>query len=181
VNSASPLRGRAAGARTDCELEPDVLDALRTGRWPARADEALREHVATCHVCADLITVAQGLLADGEAALDEAVVPRAGVVYLRAQRRAREEAARIASWPTLAVQALALACAAGLLLALAGPVSGWAASSIAWIDVGWPAWPALTLSDLRDASPIVRTGLLVAGLAGIVLGPVAIYLAAAHD
>ena len=39
----------------DCGREDDVLDALTSGRWPDRADDELRSHVATCAICADVI------------------------------------------------------------------------------------------------------------------------------
>ena len=48
----------------DCCREQDVLDALTSGRWPDRADEELRAHVAACAICADVVDVAGALLED---------------------------------------------------------------------------------------------------------------------
>ena len=41
-------------ARFECPHESDVLTAVYTRRWPDRADETLRAHVATCEICRDL-------------------------------------------------------------------------------------------------------------------------------
>jgi hypothetical protein len=75
---------------TDCRFEQDVLDAIASRRWPAKADDALRAHVAACESCADLAAVAGALVNEEELAYAEARVPSSGAVWHRAQLRARE-------------------------------------------------------------------------------------------
>ncbi len=102
----------------ECDREDDVLDALAAERWPERCDEDLRTHVNACAVCADLAEVAAALLDDREAAWREARVPPAGVVWWRAQLRAREEAARAAGRPLAFIQGVAASVAVWLIVAL---------------------------------------------------------------
>ena len=42
----------------DCELESEVLAAVLQNRWPERVDASLREHVAACAICADVVAIA---------------------------------------------------------------------------------------------------------------------------
>lgn len=122
---------------SECAFEPDVLDAVASRRWPARADQALRAHVASCGSCADLAAVAGALLYEEDAAYAEARVPPAAAVWHRAQLRARDEAARAAARPIGFVQGLAVSCGVAALIAAA-----------AW---GLPILYAL-LPDLRGAA-----------------------------
>ena len=48
------------------ELPEDVLDALASSRWPHRVDAELSNHVASCAICRDVITVAAAMQADPE-------------------------------------------------------------------------------------------------------------------
>src|SRR5512132_2637299 len=91
----------------ECTREVDVLDALAAQRWPHRCDEELRAHVQACEVCADLVAVAGALLEDHDAAYAQARVPSAGIVWWRAQLRAREEDGRAAARPIAFVQGVA--------------------------------------------------------------------------
>ena len=115
--------------RTDCGRERELLDALASERWPERADEELRAHVAACAVCADVLAVALPLLREQEAASLDAQVPTAAIVWWRAQARARQEAARAAARPITIAQGLAFASVAGLAAAFGGfalpLVRGW--------------------------------------------------------
>jgi len=103
---------------TECDREPDVIDAVTSGRWPERCEGELRGHVAGCAICADVVAVANALQEEHEFARREARVPPAGRVWWRAEMRARQEAARRATQPITVVQGLAGACAAGLIFAL---------------------------------------------------------------
>ena len=50
--------------RVECCHEDDVLDALTSGRWPDRADDRLRTHVAACAICADIVDVSGAIPPD---------------------------------------------------------------------------------------------------------------------
>jgi len=163
-----------------CPRESDVLDAVSAGRWPDRAPADLRAHAGTCPICAALGTVAAALRDEHDAEWSAARVPDAGVLWRRAQLRARAEAARIATRPIAAAQGVALACAAGLAVAFLG-------AGLAWITP-WLDWLAASVSTLgADALTVTA----VASLAGravalaftiwIVLGPVVLYLVLADE
>ena len=115
---------------TECLREADVLDEIGAGRWPEHAPVALREHVASCPVCADLALVASGLRAEGDAARADIAsipLPSAGQVWWRAELRARQEKAELAQRPIAAVQIVA---AVVVLLALGSGI--WAFAPGAW-------------------------------------------------
>jgi hypothetical protein len=132
-----------------CAREQDVLDAIAARRWPERCDRDLRAHVAQCAVCADLAEVAPVLRDDHDGIWREARVPSAGLVWWRAEMRARREAARVATRPILVVQiaaALSAVVVGGFLLwALGASPTAWARDAADWL--GRPgaasAWPAL--------------------------------------
>ena len=48
----------------ECPRESDVLDALASARWPNRVERELSDHVASCVVCQDVITVASAIQTD---------------------------------------------------------------------------------------------------------------------
>jgi hypothetical protein len=108
---------------------------------------------------AELATLLQ---ADHRAACDESHPPPAGVVWWRAERRARHEAARIAARPTTVMQAVALACAAGVAVALLQFLAPWLRQ---WFGVA----ERLTTTSV--------TALALMALAPLVLVPLALYFA----
>lgn len=162
---------------TECPFETDVLDALASRRWPARADASLRAHVAQCAGCADLAEVAGALLNDEDAALAAARVPAAASVWHRAQLRAREEAVRAATRPIGFVQGLAFACAIAALMAAGAwglPILWSALPELAGVRAVFrlPAMPSFDL----DATALWSNTTLVIGVGvWIVLAPVALY------
>ena len=91
----------------DCCREDDVLDALTSGRWPDRADDELRAHVATCAICADVVEVASAVLEVRDDEPGEMRIPSSAVMWWRAQMRARQEAAREAARPITVAQVVA--------------------------------------------------------------------------
>jgi hypothetical protein len=150
----------------ECPRESDVLDALASARWPHRVDRELADHVASCAICADVVSVADAIRADADAAWQEAGVPSAGQVWWRAEIRARHEAARNASRPIGVAQGVA----AALLLAATG-IAGW----FAWPSIrGTLAWAA-ALTQSPVLGPIA-VPLLVALGALLVVAPLALYL-----
>lgn len=158
----------------ECPREQDVLDAIAACRWPDR-DVDLRAHVEACEVCRDLADVASALTYEHQASVEEmTALPSADVVWWRAQIRARTDAAHAASRPIAVVQALAIACAVGVVVGLAG--------NAAWGLPLWARWftgatAAVAAAAGTDAVGLaLRGGVLAIGV-WLVLAPVAVYLA----
>jgi hypothetical protein len=116
-----------------CQREGDVLDALASARWPHRAGEELIQHVASCEICQDVITVASAIQSDHDVAYREANVPSSGQMWWRAEMRARQDAIREASRPVAVAQGVAVVLA--LVVAIAA---------------AWFAWPSV--HDLLSTS-----------------------------
>lgn len=170
-------------SRADCSREPEVLDAVRSGRWPLRCDRDLAAHVNTCTVCAELAVIASAFAAevDGESRALEPVLPAAGAVWWRAQRRAREEALRRATRPVRVTQFIAVASAAGIVAAVGGLAGDWLSSWVAWfVGLRMPAvLPAG--SGFFDLPLPVQAAAVLAALAVGVLAPAAVYLGLADQ
>jgi predicted anti-sigma-YlaC factor YlaD len=129
--------------RVDCEFEPEALAAALQSRWPGRVDAVLREHVAGCPICSDVVMIAGAVDAARDETRAEARLPDAGRIWWVARMRARREAAKAANRPITAIQVIALTCAMGLLGACFGATSQWfqsmvksAGSSLSGIDFG---------------------------------------------
>jgi hypothetical protein len=163
----------------ECPREADVIDAIAAHRWPERADQELRAHVASCAICADVAEVAAAMSVEHEAASSEVVLPPADLVWLRAQARARAAAAREAARPIAIMQALGLASAAGVMSLAIGFVAYWVWARSAWL-LAMPAIPAIDPGGLDSMGFAIRGTLLAIGL-WLVLAPVAVYLVASDD
>ena len=161
----------------ECCREADVIDAIASGRWPERASEELRAHVASCEICTDVADVASALGQDHHTAWAEAAsLPTANIVWLRAQARARQEATRQAARPIAVMQALGFACAAGVVSSLIGAIAYWVWGRADWLQT----LPAVALVGMDAMGFAIRGTLLAIGL-WLVLAPVAVYLVAADD
>ena len=103
-----------------CDREQEVLDALRSGRWASAWGAELRQHAATCAVCAEVAFVAQEFRREAELAPAElpAGLPSAGLIWWKAQRAARREAEQRAAEPILLVERAAYALGALVTLGL---------------------------------------------------------------
>lgn len=112
-----------------CDRETTALEAVRAGRWPEACEEELRAHVAHCAICSEVVLVAQLLRQADAAALAQARLPAPGLVWWKAQIRARRAAAERAAAPIVLVERLAAACAVLSLLGVAiwqwGRVESW--------------------------------------------------------
>jgi hypothetical protein len=107
-----------------CEKEQAVTELLQSGRWPGAGDAALRSHVESCAVCSEVVLVA-GLLQEANSSLlAEVKLPDAGLVWWKAQLRARREATELATRPIALAEKFALAC--GMAVVLAFIVWKWA-------------------------------------------------------
>jgi hypothetical protein len=98
---------------TECPRESEVFEAVAFNR-----EGDVRDHLATCAICAEIADVAGALRAYHAAACREAPVPSAGAVWWRATVRARAEAAHTVSQPITVLQGIAGACGVGLAAAL---------------------------------------------------------------
>jgi hypothetical protein len=168
----------------ECCREEDVLDALASGRWPERADDELRAHVAACAICRDVEAVASAVLVMREAEPADMRIPSSAVMWWRAQMRARQEAAREAARPITVAQIVGLVSVVVLTVAGMVALSPWFSRLLA----GWVS--SVRSADLSDMAVFQASSALLAGgwmlpalMIGVwlVLAPVAIYLAVAED
>jgi hypothetical protein len=104
----------------ECAREHEIVDAVTSGRWPDACEADLRDHVTTCQVCKEVAFVAGVLHEEHDVALAEARLPSAGLVWWRAELRARREAVKAAERPLTLVHSLAAASAIGVGAALVG-------------------------------------------------------------
>jgi len=168
--------------KPECVREDELLEALQSSRWPETCDSSLREHVASCGSCIDLLTVAAPLLDEHFALMRDANVPSSAIVWWRAQMRSRREAAATASQPISVVFGIAVACAAGLLATALGIFVPTFRKALPWIVERVSTLPVLPGSISSDplASPYA-----LAALAGILLclllAPIALYFIATED
>jgi hypothetical protein len=136
---------------------------MAEGRCPDRCEDDLREHLAACGTCADLIEVAVALARDRDAAVRSAPVPGPGVVWWRTQLRMRREAERSAQRMVTLVQgAIIGACslvALGVLGWVSTPPQAWLGPLASHrILLALVAWFLLILAAVRfaltdDAAP----------------------------
>ena len=164
----------------ECTHETDVYDAIATGRWPARVDADLRDHVATCAICTDVVTVAAAFEAEPPTLPADHQLPESGVIWWKAQLRAREEARRTAGRPITVAQAIAFASCLGVAGALFGATSAWFQ---AWIGKAKLLIATITLPSLPSISlpaslvtTVAEHSILVATIAAfLVLAPVTVF------
>ena len=155
----------------ECEFEADVLAAVIQSRWPDRVDGELREHVKTCPICGDVAAVANAIECSRE---DVPVLPDSGLVWWKAQMRARREALETVSRPITAVQIVAFACAMVLMGACLGATSRWFQAGLKRV---WTEVAAIDATAL-----IAGHWVLFACMAAMLfVVPVAVYLVAGKD
>jgi hypothetical protein len=168
----------------DCCREEDVLDALSSGRWPDRADEELRTHVAACAICADVVAVASAVLEVRDSEPADMRIPSSAVMWWRAQMRARQEAAREAARPINVAHVIALVSVAALTVVALVALSPWFGGLLGgWIG-GVRETASLDMAALRAPSALLAGGWMLPALmigVWLVLAPVAIYFAVADD
>jgi hypothetical protein len=164
--------------KIQCPFEQELLDAVASKRWPGRVEQPLAAHVAQCSICRDTVEIAQAFLDESHDSRAEPPLPSASAIWWRAQVRAREEAARLASRPIALVQAIATVCVAAASLAAAPAASAWVRKMIA--AVGTTAWwsgPADgNLSWMLGTALYMTLPLLAVGM-WVILAPVVVYLA----
>lgn len=144
----------------ECPREFEVLEAVSSGRWQPENSGELGVHASTCPVCKDTIQVALAFREDRADALLAARVPSAGLVWWRAEMRARRDAVSKATRPIRIVELVAMVCASVVALGL-----------LQWF--GLPALEAL----LWQPSFAFFVGLA----ALVLLAPIAIYFVLSGD
>lgn len=140
-------------ASWDCDRESEVLLAVGSG---CLGDE-LRQHIGRCAACSELYDVASAVVDDRRALMSEARLPGSGLVWWRANMRARQEAARMAVRTATAVQIGLVAVAILIAVVVLG-------ATLPPIDYR----PMLTIP-------------LFAFIAWLILAPVAVYFAVTED
>jgi hypothetical protein len=167
--------------RLDCPHEADVLMMVTTGQWPDRAPAELREHAATCSLCADVALIAQVIDEDAdlirgrsrknEASMPAPQLPSAGTVWWRAQLRARQDAAKAVGRPITVAQGALLAVVGGVAGAVFGATTGWFQSvlqrgwggiKVAASTIHLPALPSLAVDTTGLAD--YRAGFIIIGI-----------------
>jgi len=142
----------------ECIREYEIVEAVTSGRWPEACDPDLRNHAMTCAICKDVVLVATALHEERDSAVAAAGIPSAGLVWWRAELRARREAVRAVERPMKCVHSLAAASAAGVAVALIGGML----PSVRQMLTAFTNLPEL--------------GLLIGGFATlIVVAPIALY------
>jgi hypothetical protein len=165
-----------------CPREPEILDAIGSGTWPAGCAEPLRQHVSTCRACADLAEAAAAIDADARALAAAARVPAAGTMWWRLSLRARLESVERADRPIAVLHWLAAACLGGAAAAIAVIAAGWTARGG---DVLWPlslTTPSEALEALSQAPAVAAQSLpFLIAAATLVIAPVIVYLASSDE
>lgn len=162
-------------ARIECAREDEVLMMVATGRWPEGAPAELRGHADHCRVCRELGLAAAAVGEEAEASAPS--LPSSGIVWWRAQLRARQEAARQVVRPITAAQMMAFAALVGVTGAVFGATTEWFQRGLQSISrvvsstlggVSLPSLPSLP-QDLSSVSMGYWIILLVVGI-GVVAG-----------
>ena len=163
--------------KQECAREDELLEALQTSRWPEICETELREHVASCASCADLLAVAAPLLDEHRAAVQAATVPSSAIVWWRAQMRSRREAAETAAQPISVVLGIAVACAVGLLATAVGIFVPTFRKALPWMAERFSAVPTIASAVPADplASP-VGVAAVAAILICLLVAPVVLYV-----
>jgi len=139
----------------NCGYEAEVLRAVAGGH----IDDELREHIAACDGCADLLSVASAVAEDRRALMREAPIPSSGLMWWRTSMRAREEARRMAVRAATLVQAALIAVAVIVAVVVLG----------------------VTLPPVHiDIRPLLTIPVF-AFVAWLILAPVAVYFTVTED
>lgn len=169
-------------SRMECSHEPLVVEAVLSGAWPQRADDALVAHADTCEVCGEVAMIASLIHHDHERSRYEAHVPAAGQVWWRSAIRARLESTQSVVRPITWLHAITAAMAIGVLLAIA--------------TVAWPFLPPVTdrvwsmavgFFPNADVAAALASGLRLTAMLGaiaaaiLVLAPLAVYFALSRE
>jgi hypothetical protein len=142
----------------------------------------LRQHVASCAACADLVLVMSSLGAERERARRNVSVPSAGLVWWRAQLRQRQAAARAAAAPVAFVQVVATVVVIGFVGFVAWTLSGSVGvPDLAALLPALPAWVTAPTQEAGSSLSLLRSAAALTAAASLILVPVALYFALRSD
>lgn len=165
----------------ECPYEAEVLSAVLQERWPEHVDASLRTHAASCAICSEVAAIAGALGGSLGELRSSAPVPDASQIWWRAQVRARREAVQAAGRPISAVQAIACACAMGVMGACFGATSTWFQAALKRISSSAATFDLAALRSSMTAMLDTR-GVLVLSLAAVLLlVPTAVCVVLARD
>jgi hypothetical protein len=165
----------------ECELESEVLAAVLESRWPGLVEGVLRDHVAACPACSEVVGVACALQHESDELRATAVLPNPGRVWWEAELRARREAAQIASRPITAVQVIVFAAIIGLLAASLRTMYSWFESSVNRIGSGLIGFDDRGLLSSAAALIAQHATVAITVAAVILIVPTAVLFAVARD
>lgn len=168
-----------------CDQETALLEAIKAGRWPEGCDGELRAHVNECAICADTALVALTLERENRCARAEVAVPAAGLVWWKAQMKARREAVKRASEPIALVESAAGIFGVASLVALVIWRWDWVRNWFAWLtglphaDAFRPGglWPKDVLPGFQSFSLFF----IVGATACLLLVSLVLYFVLAED
>jgi hypothetical protein len=165
----------------ECVRAADVLAAMTAGPDPRLSDEELLRHADTCELCRNMVTVVGALRRERDRLRRGTAVPSAGLIWWRAQLRARQQAALRATAPVTAVHAAALVAAVVLAIVLVSVAArSGATASLSGFLPSVSFWAEASQS-LTIESPALRYGVMLGATAWLILGPVALYFALRRD
>ena len=165
----------------ECQYETEVLAAVLQGRWPEHAEAPLRAHALGCRICSEVAAIATALERSQDRLRASAALPDAGVVWWRAQMRARREAVAAAGRPISAVQCVAFACAVGVLGACFGATSTWFQAVLTRFAASAAQFDAAALLAYAAGALDGRGALALGLVALILLVPTVVYVILARD
>jgi hypothetical protein len=159
----------------DCPREPDLIEAVTTGQWPDRSNADLRTHVTICEGCRDLASILLHLGDAWDSTRSEVRLPASGLVWWRAQMRARQEAADAAARPIAVVQTVAAVAGGALALSCLVALAPWLTSFL-------EPWLGLLTIDVTGVPATESGKLLAGGVASLlVIATLAVYLVVAEE
>ncbi|MBS1803773.1 MAG: hypothetical protein JST28_10430 [Acidobacteria bacterium] len=112
-----------------CAREREVSDLLHNGHWPQACPADLRDHVASCRSCSDLVLVTGSFQVSRRLTAELPRLEPAGAIWWRAQLRRRNAAIEKVSRPIIGAQIFALAMTLIVIAAIA-----------VWQFGNWSAW-----------------------------------------
>lgn len=154
---------------SSCSREPEVLDVVRSGRWPLGCDPELRDHVSGCQRCADVLTIAASLQQSRTTAMQAASLAEPGILWWRAQLRRRAAAIEMMNRPIAGAQMLACSLAALAVAALLVTQGRHGLRWLAWIPAFWQSSDDLAAPFHLLLAQTTSWNLLLPALAALAL------------
>jgi len=154
-----------------CSREKDVSALVLRGQWPEACAAELRDHVAACRACSDLVLVMQAFRSARTGSSRAAAPGPAGVLWWRAQLRRRNAAMEKIGKPILGAQVFALSITLAIAAILAISQARYGLKLLEWFrQVGQSR--TFHLADLWSsavAMPQWAVPLLLCGVAALAL------------